>query len=239
MDKLEKHIKEKLEERTIAPSSKAWDKIAAQLSGTSKSKRNKWYPYAIAASFVGILLFATLLFTKKAPEVEQIQVVKIETQVEKKSESEHKEAQEFVAEDENQLVEIERIPLETSKKLGPKEPGANALVAEQETEQVLKDNIRVQSDELIAKKVEEVVAQVQLLENLKQDVTDAEVDSLLRAAQRDILTNRLLAKNGSVDAMTLLAEVEDELDASFRDEIFDALKTGYFRLRTAVADRNN
>jgi len=35
-----------------------------------------------------------------------------------------------------------------------------------------------------------------------------------------------------------LAEVEDELDESFRDQIFDALKTGYLKLRTAVADRN-
>ena len=76
------------------------------------------------------------------------------------------------------------------------------------------------------------------MENTSQEVTDAEVDSLLRAAQRQILTDKLFADSGSVDAMSLLAEVEDELDESFRDQIFDALKSGYLKLRTAVADRN-
>ena len=85
---------------------------------------------------------------------------------------------------------------------------------------------------------EEVVAQVELMETAQQDVSDAEVDSLLRAAQRQILTVKLFSESGSVDAMSLLAEVEDELDESFRDQIFDALKTGYLKLRTAVADRN-
>ena len=79
---------------------------------------------------------------------------------------------------------------------------------------------------------------MQILEDAKQEVTDAEVDSLLRAAQRQILTDKLFADSGSVDAMSLLAEVEDELDESFRDQIFDALKSGYLKLRTAVADRN-
>ena len=35
-----------------------------------------------------------------------------------------------------------------------------------------------------------------------------------------------------------LTEVEDELDQSFRDQIFDSLKEGFLKVRTAVADRN-
>lgn len=46
----------------------------------------------------------------------------------------------------------------------------------------------------------------------------------LRAAQRQILTDKLFSESGAMDAMSLLGEVEDELDESFRDQIFDALK---------------
>ena len=56
MDKLEKHIKEKLEERTIAPSKGAWDKIAQQVTEPAPRKRSTWFSYAIAASVVGIVL---------------------------------------------------------------------------------------------------------------------------------------------------------------------------------------
>ncbi|CAN0604335.1 unnamed protein product, partial [Ectocarpus sp. 12 AP-2014] len=70
-------------------------------------------------------------------------------------------------------------------------------------------------------------------------VTDAEVDSLLTRAQDEILRDKIFNKDKSVDAMALLTEVEDELDKSFRDQIFDSLKAGFIKVRTAVADRNN
>jgi len=82
------------------------------------------------------------------------------------------------------------------------------------------------------------VAKVDALE-LSDAVTDAEVDSLLLQAQQDILKENLFNTDNSVNAMALLTEVEDELDQSFRDQIFESLKTGFLKVRTAVADRNN
>ncbi|PHQ62576.1 MAG: hypothetical protein COC08_00130 [Maribacter sp.] len=70
-------------------------------------------------------------------------------------------------------------------------------------------------------------------------MTDAEVDSLLRKAQEEILANKIFGEDYSVDAMALLNEVEDELDQSFRDQIFETLKIGFLKVRTAVANRNN
>jgi acyl carrier protein len=94
------------------------------------------------------------------------------------------------------------------------------------------------SEEIIHEKIAEIVAQVEVLEKENSTVTDAEIDSLLRNAQRQILEDKMFRKDRSVDAMALLADVEDELDRSFRDEIFDALKDGFLKVRTAVADRN-
>ncbi len=242
MDKLEKHIKEKLEERTIAPSKGAWDKIASQVKEPAPRRRNTWFPYAIAASVVGIVLVSVFYFTKGNPTVEQMQMVETENTVDKETriQSEDKVVEKSEKQNQIEVAETKSEPIVADKtqELSPALPISNTAVAEQEVKEPLQDEIKINSDQLIAQKVEEVVAQVQLMENAKQDVTDAEVDSLLRAAQRQILTDKLFAEGGSVDAMSLLAEVEDELDESFRDQIFDALKSGYLKLRTAVADRN-
>jgi len=88
---------------------------------------------------------------------------------------------------------------------------------------------------MINAKISEMIAQVNLIE----DVSDAEVDSLLRLAQKEILKEKIYRNNGSVDAMALLTEAEDELDQSFRDRIFLKLKDGFFKARTAIASRNN
>lgn len=238
MDKLEKHIKEKLEERTIVPSENTWDKIASQIKEPTPKKKNTWFPYAIAASVVGIVLVSVFFFTKGNPEVEQLQVVETEVNGEAEVNSGEKVNKEVVPEVEIEVAETAIEPVESEDNVAFKQSTLNTAVAEQEVREPLQDEIKINSDKLIAQKVEEVVAQVALMETIQQDVSDAEVDSLLRAAQRQILTDKLFSESGSVDAMSLLAEVEDELDESFRDQIFDALKSGYLKLRTAVADRN-
>ena len=83
-----------------------------------------------------------------------------------------------------------------------------------------------------------IVAQLDVLEQYSA-VTDAEVDSLLKRAQDEILRDKLFNTDKSVDAMALLTEVEGELDQSFRDQIFNSLKASFIKVRTAVADRNN
>ena len=83
-----------------------------------------------------------------------------------------------------------------------------------------------------------MVMHIDVLESKNTEVTDTEIDSLLRQAQREILEDKIFGKDNTVDAIALLADVEKELDKSFRDEIFDALKDGFIKVRTAVADRD-
>lgn len=239
MDKLEKHIKDKLDKRTINPSKGAWEKIASQVKEPAPQNRNTWFPYAIAASVAGIVLVSVFFFTQGNPEVEQLQVVETEVNGEVEVNSVEKDKDDELAREvEIKVAETEVESKEPEHAEEFKQPNFNTVVAEQEVKKPFQDEIKINSDMLIAQKVEEVVAQVEIMENAQQDVTDAEVDSLLRAAQRQILTDKLFSDGGSVDAISLLAEVEDELDESFRDQIFDALKSGYLKLRTAVADRN-
>jgi len=106
--------------------------------------------------------------------------------------------------------------------------------------QVVEDKVvRSQTEKLINAKIAEIVAQVDLIENGNLSISNAEVDSLLRKAQNELVTDKIFNREGQVDAMALLNEVEGELDKSFREQIFESLKTGFLKVRTAVADRNN
>lgn len=114
-----------------------------------------------------------------------------------------------------------------------------AVIFENETEIVEKERTIVVPQEAINSKIEEVIAQVALLEQTDTDITDAEVDSLLLQAQRELFSNNVIRDDHTIDAMALLADVEGELDRSFREQLFDMLKEGYFKARNAVATRNN
>ncbi|WP_422859112.1 hypothetical protein ACOKFD_17645 [Flagellimonas sp. S174] len=243
MEKFEKHIKEKLETRKINPSANAWEKISHELSTIQKPKRKRKYGYAIAAGFIGLLIaFGILLFNNEPnqntlPLVEEDSLPK--EQLKKEKSPEFKAQQTEVAKSPEETLKESKYNTVSEKTL------INPVVIEiQETEQInrmpLKDSAVAISEDVINTKVNEVMNQVTLLEDMANaEITDAEVDSLLRAAQREILTDGLLNPEGKVDAMALLTEVEDELDESFRDQIFEALKQGYLKVRTAVADRNN
>ncbi|MEL6919028.1 MAG: hypothetical protein AAFO99_15030 [Bacteroidota bacterium] len=115
----------------------------------------------------------------------------------------------------------------------------NAVVQVKETPDKVKTDLWDGSKEIIDIKIAEVIAQVDQLEQDNAIVTNAEIDSLLRVAQKEILTDKLVKGNKKVDPAVLLAEAEFELDKSFRDQIFETLKNGYLKVRTAVADRNN
>ena len=93
--------------------------------------------------------------------------------------------------------------------------------------------------EQINSQLDAVLAQVALLESRQGGVSEAEIDSLLRQAQQEISGHAYHPPRDSVDAMALLMETEEELDRSFREQLFDRLKTGFARVRTAVATRND
>ena len=106
-------------------------------------------------------------------------------------------------------------------------------------DQVVLQEAVSKEDAIIAEKLDAVIAKVSSMEADNALVSDAEVDSLLRIAQQEILTDKIWQQDGKVDAMALLNEVEGELDKTFRDQLFEKLKDGFFKVRTAVADRNN
>jgi len=242
-NKFEKHIQEKLKGREIQPSPEAWERISEQLETPEPSKRKNYFWYGIAASVVGLILISVLVFkeseTKSIPEVEIVNSPKTDVK------GEFEETIKPFEETKEASIVLEDVPKKSSEVIQSDvvvrnvEPGK----ASNDVEVKIEDNDTMAklsvSDARIDVKIAEMVAQVDAMEQDISALTDAEVDSLLRMAQQELLTEKLFSDSGSVDAMALLSEVEEELDQSFRNQIFEKLKSGFIKVRTAVADRNN
>ena len=132
----------------------------------------------------------------------------------------------------------------TEKKLETKENAriktAETSVATSEASEVKENPEAPKATQYFDKKVEEVVASVESLQQKNTQVTIEEVENLLQQAQRDIATQRLLDQATTrIDPASLLDDVENELERSFRDKVFDALGEGFNKIRTAVVERNN
>lgn len=257
--KLEDNIREKLEARELKPSLDAWKKLEAKLDAAQPKKKPVFWYYA-AASFVGILILASILFNGNTSEVSN-QIVN-ETVEHQNSEKQleaipnNSKAKEIVSK-ENNSEKVETIkpkeknnlktnsnslkPLPQKKSEIDKKIQKTEVLAQTTKEdeaQLLKKITQKEEDKLFNHKVNEVVASVKTLQENNTEVTAAEVEALLNNARREIQTQRIL-NNTKVDATALLQDVEWELEKSFRDKVFDALGEGFIKIRTAVIERND
>ena len=95
----------------------------------------------------------------------------------------------------------------------------------------------VQEETPAKTQLEEAIAMV-VSEKAKRDLTDAEVDDLLLEAASRLTRQQTFEDSGSVNASVLLADVETELDQSFRQKVFELLKEGFKEASYAFTNRN-
>lgn len=264
--KFEDNIREKLEERKIQPSTEAWKKLNAQLVVGGEKKTNKVVWYAVAASFVGILIVAGVFFSGTSNSFENQKELVETNNLEKES---TKQKDEFISETPNSKeinfndVTSEEIPTLEQEKEKTKsiestvqrqeERVVAVRITETESIEIAKVSNEMikkepqQSDEhkiistediILDKKVDKLVAQIEQLQKENTKITTEEIDALLTNAQREIQTQRVL-NSKKVDPAALLGDVEWELDKSFRDKVYDALSDGLVFIKTAVVERNN
>ena len=251
-NKFEKNIKEKLEKRTIKPSADAWNKLSNRLENQEEKRNNKsfWW-LGIAASIIGVLLVVTQVF--KNEPVEQItpQIV-VTPEVVKQDEADkiisdnikniEEVSEEIKLKEDNQSNQVPK----KSTVVKPNLTKETILIAEDKSSQNIKENtiesVKIVSEQLTLEeqKIQEVIAQVNTLKNDENQVTENEIEALLTEAQKDIKLKRLYNESTkNVDALALLQDVEYELDQSFRDKVFKALKENFITVKTAVAQRND
>lgn len=245
-NKFEKYIQEKLRNQEIKPSESAWERISAQLETQQRPKKRYYVWYGIAATLLGVLLVSVWYVQQDKVLVPEPSVVSKTVENPNNSESREKRDTRLFEDAVKTKMDIDKLAKNDIRKENP-------IVHDKKEEKIavierlpqLQKKVTVVTkvseglvEELINAKMSEIVARATMLEETSGTISEAEIDALLREAQQQLLKEKIFKKDNSVDANALLADVEQELDRSFRDQIFDALKEGYIKVRTAVADRN-
>ena len=261
--KLEDNIREKLEDRELEPSKGAWNKLSEQLDANSERKINKVIWYAIAASFIGILIAVSVFNSRNSESIENdtdfVKINSTESEVERIDESgiegntsEEKSSAIIASEEPKSIPQNSQLGSEIEKQLPKKKEAIVADKKQKNTEAIAKipdhskkeklsqlpKEIVAKNNLAIDKKINELVAQVELMQQNNGSISDDEIDALLANAERDLKAKKIISTT-KIDPLTLLGDVELELDNSFRNKIFNALGDGYDIIKTAVVNRNN
>ncbi|MBZ9629316.1 hypothetical protein LB465_00895 [Salegentibacter sp. LM13S] len=251
LNKFEENAREKLGKRQIKPSTGTWGKLDAKLN--AEENKTSQTPWKYIAAAVAILLIAgTFMWNNdlsESPQVVEEPVNEMIEGLEAKQEfsqenntqiaSDESEKEEEISAENNLKNEIATMP-ETSAK----EEIAEAPISEENKyeEAIALETISLEppisEEKLIQSKLEEVIAAAAKNDEISED----EVDALLVQAASEISRERNNSQfynlNTEISANALLAEVEDEIYQSFKAKIFEVLKEGYLKAKTAVANRN-
>ena len=237
--KFEENIKDKLEKRTIQPSNDAWQTLASRLDAKNNKKKSPYYLWlGVAASIVAIMFIASQLFVNNNnTTIETPVIVNTNKETIKKIESENILQKKDVLTNNVEKDSVKELNIKTPKS---EKTEVAQLTKQKEEKTVLPKEVIVNKTSFEDLKVQQVVAQIQGLKDKGESVTDKDIDALLDQAQKEItLQNIYNETTKTVDANALLQDVESDLQQSFRDKVFNALKSSYNTVKTAVAERNN
>jgi len=237
--KFEENIKDKLEKRTIKPSADAWQTLASRLETKNNKKKSPYYLWlGVAASIVAIMFIASQLFVNKNnTTIETPVIVNTNKETIKKIESENVLHKKDVLTNNVEKESVKELNIKTPKS---EKTEVAQLTKQKEEKTVLPKEVIVNKTSFEDLKVQQVVAQIQGLKDKGESVTDKDIDALLDQAQKEITLQKIYNETTkTVDANALLQDVESDLQQSFRDKVFNALKSSYNTVKTAVAERNN
>ena len=241
--KFEENIREKLEKRTLEPSSQAWGKLSQKLEEDTRNSSFKiiWC-LGVAASIIGILFMVNVFY--KTTETNNNIPVMVDTETKKLEVIQNKDAMNlnetlFAVEDSEiedkitseELKKVAKVITTTtpSKYYSVKNTPTVEVESHQKEEAIDALLIEIPSTEM-------VLAQTNIQLNNRETNTD--IDALLKQAQQKLARNSSV-QDHAIDAQVLLQDVEEDIETSFRDKVFETLITGYKKVRTAVAERNN
>lgn len=255
-ERFEDKIKRQLQDREIKPSASSWDKLSAKLEAPQQKKKPFVLWMGIAASIIGGILILSLVFNKTSivsPAI--VDTPKENLNLEK---SPVEISEEIFTEIQDEAVQVATSEVEEveKKNIAPRIKGNvikeieasqsnREVIAVIDNKNLLKEQTLItpsalSSDKILNLKLNDALSSVITKVENAQSVTDAEVNMLLAEAATKISQERyktdfVVAK---VNPHDLLQDVEFEMDNSFRDKIFEILKEGYSKAKTAVANRN-
>jgi hypothetical protein len=234
----EEDFRKKLNQRTIEPSNKAWDRLDAMLNVVEdkKPKKRKTWMY-VAASIAGFLLVGTFFFTKDKSSIETPQNnVAVEQEIQK--DSAIKPVQDsrnpsVSKPDESRVMVSEQGNSHTVKKEANK-------VHQETIQNIKKENNQIAESSVIIKNNQQNQSINPASAN--QNPKNETVDKLLLTAEKNVMAeNSAKPKTKAkvkVSASDLLHQVDGELELSFREKVIATVNKNYQTVKGAVANRN-
>lgn len=230
LSEFENISRETFHHRTIHPSENTWSKLENQLV---KQKRKRMLQFVFRVAAASVVLIASIgLIVQNQTEV----TPKIQTVETSKPEISPEANKEIIS---PKTVLTTENGDKTESKLNTNPVAATETINLKND--IEKPSEKPESKNIIDQKVDEVVAKILGIQKDKATFSDAEINSLLTDAMKDIKTQQLLnSATGKVNATALLSEVEDEINNnSFREKVLLALRESYQTVKTAIVQSNN
>ena len=231
-EKFENKIKQLLEEREIQPASHSWDRLEQRLEHQKRGLKLYFYWVStVAAAVILFVVIGSYFNTPIASEnpgiVEEIPEMPI--------------LKEKISEPE--VLQVAASEVEETKEKPSEEKAVKNAIFETSVPKVASEAITAtpeaatKSSETFEEEypglVREIKAQLASRE-MSREVTDTEIETLLLLAAAELEPNPAFALN----ADDLLHQVEYELEQSFRQKVFEVVKEGLLKAKTAVANRD-
>ena len=232
----EKDFREKLNQRKIEPSDKAWDRLDAMLSvaeNKKPEKKRKWL--YIAASVVGFLLVGTFFFNQKKNEVETPKNT-IVIKEDQKRNSVIKPTLNIIDSVKTEIAISEKDATQTSTKISiTKKINHNQnpnKTIKNESNQIAESSVIIKNNQ----EKQSINNQTSVVESPKKE----SVDQLLNSAEKTVIAENSAKPKSKVkvNANDLLNQVDGELELSFREKVITKVNKNYQTVKVALANRN-
>ncbi|MBF4518613.1 hypothetical protein IRZ71_19840 [Flavobacterium sp. ANB] len=238
----EKDFRDKLNQRKIEPSNKAWDRLDAMLSIAEEQKptaqfhsmqtrKNKWL--YIAASIVGFLLVGTFFLNQKknTTEIPKSVVVKENS----KKDSVAKPILNNVDSIQTETVIVEKTSTEISVQKSNKQENS---LNQKSNKNIKNEPNQIAESSIIIKNNQEKqsnTVQTVIAENPKKE----NVDQLLETAEKNVAESAVKKAKVKINAADLLNQVDGELELSFREKVITKVNKNYQTVKVALGNRNH
>lgn len=229
----EKDFRDKLNQRKIEPSDKAWDRLDAMLSIAERTEpkqtsKRKWL--YVAATIVGFLLVGTFFFNQKKNTIETPKEnVVMEENLRK--DSIVKPILNTIDSRKNEITNSEKSSDQISNKEKVNLNHKSGKPIKKEQNQIAESSIIIKNNQ----ENQTINNQISTVETSKNENRDQLINSAEKTA---VAENSAKAKKINVNASDLLNQVDGELELSFREKIITKVNKNYQTVKVAVTNRN-
>lgn len=229
-EKFENNVKKVLGEREIQPSANSWEKLEGRLEQNKKKRPYLLWMTSAAAIAAIFFVLGTYFNAPIASEKPQLVEQTPEEPVLDEKTSEPEVIQLAASEEKEQLKEKKKPFAER----GVKRDIFEAPVSRPSAEIAEVSEEASEAPAAVIEKFPGLVEEIQTeltAQEIPQEVSEHEIEALLLLATAELEADPVY----SVNPDELLDQVEYELDQSFRQKVFEVVKEGLLKAKTAVA----